>query len=95
MSAGSGPKKVFIRFLDHGPEEPADLTSDRRQFVVVLTGDILAVPGEIESRIRFVVLGVAVGEFRQEVRRIPTFGQASLRFRQTDREDRRIWPVRA
>jgi len=40
ISAGRRQKKVFVRFLDHGTEESADLTADRRQFVVDLTGPL-------------------------------------------------------
>ena len=87
--------KERLGVVDHLSEHAADLPALGDQLIVLLRRDIPAFMSEIERRIRFAVLTVAIGELADEMRIVHSLGQASRRLRQIDRDDLLIWLVNA
>ena len=99
-SAVRGQKRSGV--IDHAAEHFADFGIECAEFAVLLGSDVATSSGKVQRGVGFVVFAVAISQPFDRLRTgllvkcasYRRFAQASRRFRHTDRDERRIWPVR-
>jgi hypothetical protein len=81
--------------FDHCAEHPAYFNIHVQKISEFRFAEIAASAREIQRGIGLRILTIAISGFTNKVRFVAPFGQASRKFRQMDRDERRIWEVSA